>query len=70
MNPPSMEPEFILEESAETNPMENGLKCSNPSWDQVVVELEQSLKACKLLVDLAGNIESQLQVLVRSLEDT
>ncbi len=70
MNQQSREPEFIVQEPDEMLDTESLPKCSNLDFSQVVVELEHSLRACKLLLDLAGNIESQLQVLVRSLEDT
>jgi len=45
-------------------------KTSTPrDWAQVVVELEQSLKALQLAQDLLGNIGSSLLVSVQSLQE-
>ena len=38
-------------------------------WQGVLVELEQSLKACNLAMDLLGNITSSLQVSVQCLQE-
>ncbi len=42
---------------------------STRDWQGVLVELEQSLKACSLLADLLSSIESSLQVSVQSLQE-
>ncbi len=67
MNQPSTMPEYILEEPAEMSATVKPLRCSDLNLVQVQVELEQSLVALKLAIDLLENITSSLQVLVRSL---
>jgi len=42
---------------------------STRDWQGVLVELEQSLRACSLLADLLSSIESSLQVSVQSLSE-
>ncbi len=64
------EPEYILEEKLErTSPLQAPIVLSLRNWDQLVVELEQSIKACDMAVALLGNITSSLQVSVQSLRE-
>ncbi len=58
----------------QTNPSEKGQRVvisgsSIRDWQGVLVELEQSLKACKLAIDLLEDITSSLQVSVQSLQE-
>ncbi len=39
------------------------------NWDQLIVELEQSSKACTLAIDLLKQIISSLQVSVQSVQE-
>ncbi len=66
---PSMEPEYILEESEKIHPMENKLACINLNYSQVEVELVQLLGAVKLSIDLSEKIQDSLHVLVQSLQE-
>ena len=44
-------------------------KDSTRDWQGLIVELEQSSKACTLAIDLLGQIISSLQVSVQSLQE-
>ncbi len=63
------QPEFILAEPEKTPHTGSQQDCTNRDWSGVVVELEQSLLACKLVIDLLEQITSSLRVSVQSLQE-
>lgn len=70
MKQPSTVPEYLVEPvSAGMSDTGRLLKCSDLNLVQVEVELEQSLVALRLAIDLQERIIDSLQVLVRSLPE-
>lgn len=70
MKQPLTEPEYLVAQvSDEMSDTGKLLKCSDLNLVQIEVELEQSLVALRLAIDLLGKITSSLQVLVQSLPE-
>jgi len=61
------EPEYSVEESVKTHPMENKLGCSNRSYLAVQADLALLYQELNISVDILGKIRDSVHVLEQSL---